>query len=192
MTSSIIAEKNELRGKARAKRADLARGCTDFGERIAAFTDTLPVSAGTMVSGYVAMGEEADPSLLIEALKARGCEVCYPRVHKGQPLTFHVPVPGEHWMRSGFGVQEPRPDWPRANPKVLLVPLLAFDAQGYRLGYGGGYYDRTLAHFRAEREITAIGIAYAGQEVERVPRDARDERLDAVVTEQGFRRFCRA
>jgi 5-formyltetrahydrofolate cyclo-ligase len=181
-----------LREAARARRAELARGCPDFVGRIATFANVLPGSAGTTVSGYIAMGDEADPAQLIEVLKARGCEICYPLVHKGQPLTFHVPVEGERWIRSGFGVLEPRPDWPRADPPVLLVPLLAFDAEGYRLGYGGGYYDRTLAHFRSEREITAIGIAYAGQELEHVPHDTGDERLDAVVTELGFRRFPKA
>jgi len=92
-------------------------------------------------------------------------------------------------MSGAFGITEPRPDWPRAFPSVLLVPLLAFDARGYRLGYGGGYYDRTLALFRAEREIAAIGIAYAGQEVSAVPYEPSDEKLDMVVTETGLRRF---
>jgi 5-formyltetrahydrofolate cyclo-ligase len=192
MTSDTISEKRGLREAARAGRAELARGCPDFANRVAMFAEALPVSAGTMVSGYIAMGDEANPAQLIAALKARGCEISYPRVHKGQPLTFHVPVEGEHWIRSGFGVLEPRPDWPRANPAVLLVPLLLFDADGYRLGYGGGYYDRTLAHFRAEREPTAIGVAFAGQEADRLPRDSRDERLDAVVTEEGFKRFSKA
>ena len=189
MTADIISEKKLLRETARAKRAELARACPDFAERIAALADALPVSSGTMVSGYVAMGDEADPAQLVATLKARGCEVSYPLVHRGQPLTFHVPVEGEHWITSAFGVEEPRPDWPLAHPTLLLVPLLAFDAAGYRLGYGGGYYDRTLAQFRAEQEVTAIGIAFAGQESKQVPHDARDERLDGVVTEQGFRRF---
>jgi len=189
---TLVSEKKRLREVARAKRVQLAHACPDFANSIAAFADALSVGSGTKISGYVAMGDEADPAMLVEVLKARGCEICYPRVHKGQPLTFHVPVEGEHWITSTFGVQEPRPDWPRANPTILLVPLLAFDADGYRLGYGGGYYDRTLAHLRGQGVVTAIGIAFAGQEVERLPRDARDEKLDAVVTEEGFRRFRRA
>jgi 5-formyltetrahydrofolate cyclo-ligase len=189
MISAIISEKRLLRVLARAKRAELTRACPDFAQRIVDYADALPASRGTMVGGYVAMGDEADPTQMIAALRTRGCEVSFPLVHKGQPLTFHVPVEGEHWIRSGFGVLEPRPDWPLALPEVLLVPLLAFDATGYRLGYGGGYYDRTLAQFRAERPVTAIGVAFAGQEIECVPRDAGDQRLDAVVTEQAFRRF---
>jgi 5-formyltetrahydrofolate cyclo-ligase len=189
MTTNIIFEKRALREAARAKRAELARACPDFAKQIAHSTDALPVSRGQMVSAYIAMGDEADPARLITALQARGCEVSYPLVHRGQPLTFHVPVEGEQWVRSSFGVLEPRPDWPLAHPTLLLVPLLAFDSSGFRLGYGGGYYDRTLAKFRSERAIMAIGIAFAGQEINRVPRDARDEPLDGVVTEAGFRRF---
>src|ERR1051326_7474535 len=177
MTSNIISKKKELREAARARRAELARDCPVFAARIAAFADALPLSSGAMVSGYLAMGDEANPAQLIKALKARGCEISYPLVHKGQALTFHVPIEGEHCIRSGFGVLEPRPDWPRANPILLLVPLLLFDADGYRLGYGGGYYDRTLAHFRSLRAITAVGIAFAGQETARLPRDSGDEPL---------------
>ena len=189
MITNITSEKKLLREAARAKRAELARACPDFAQRIAACADALPVSPGAMVSGYMAMGDEADPAQLIAALKAHGCEVSYPLVHRGQALTFHVPVEGEHWIKSGFGVEEPRSDWPLAHPTLLLVPLLAFDADGHRLGYGGGYYDRTLAQFRAEREIIAIGIAFAGQEMKQVSHESRDERLDGVVTEDGFRRF---
>jgi 5-formyltetrahydrofolate cyclo-ligase len=69
------------------------------------------------------------------------------------------------------------------------VPLLAFDATGHRLGYGGGYYDRTLSALRARHPVMAVGVAYAGQEVEKLPRDAFDEPLDMLVTEQGLRRF---
>ena len=129
------------------------------------------------VSGYRALAEEADPSWLLSALQASGCEICYPRVHmKGQPLWFHVPVANEPWVPGAFGIPEPRADWPRAFPSVFLVPLLAFDARGYRLGYGGGYYDRTLAQFRHERGVMAVGIAFGGQEVPSVPHDSSDEK----------------
>ncbi|HEY2418591.1 MAG TPA: 5-formyltetrahydrofolate cyclo-ligase, partial [Steroidobacteraceae bacterium] len=111
---------------------------------------------------------------------------------KAHPLIFHVPVAHEPWLPGTFGIPEPRTDWPRAEPSVLLVPLLAFDAEGYRLGYGGGYYDRTLAHLRAHHSVTAVGVAFAGQEVPRIPREPNDQRLDMLVTEQGIRRFPEA
>jgi 5-formyltetrahydrofolate cyclo-ligase len=183
-------EKQALRELARVRRQDLARALPDFAQRIAKYADDLPDSVNAQVSGYRALPEEADPSGLLNCLRTRGCEICYPRVHmKGHPLWFHVPVAQEPWLPGAFGIPEPRPDWPRALPTLLLVPLLAFDAAGYRLGYGGGYYDRTLAQFRAERSITAIGIAFAGQEVPSVPHDSSDERLDMIVTEAGVRRL---
>jgi 5-formyltetrahydrofolate cyclo-ligase len=191
MNSNNTTEKKALRPAERARRTELARACPDFAERIARYADDLPLSARATVGGYRALTGEADPSLLLAALQARGCELAYPRVHmKGQPLWFHVPVEHEPWVAGAFGILEPRPDWPRAYPSVLLVPLLAFDAEGYRLGYGGGYYDRTLAQFRSERPVAAIGVAFAGQEVEYVPRDASDQPLDSVVTELGLRRFA--
>lgn len=191
MNSNIAAEKRALRRAARARRAELARACPDFAERIAGYAGDLPLSARVTVGGYQALSGEADPSQLMESLHASGCELAYPRVHmKGQPLWFHVPVEHEPWVAGAFGIIEPRPDWPRAYPSIVLVPLLAFDADGYRLGYGGGYYDRTLAQFRTERRIAAIGVAFAGQEVEHVPRDASDQLLDSVVTEFGPRRFA--
>jgi 5-formyltetrahydrofolate cyclo-ligase len=191
MVSNIATEKRKLREAARVTRLQLAGTLPDFAQRIAAHIDQLPIADGFRVSAYRALAEEADPSRLLQAFEARGCEICYPRVHmKGQPLWFHVPVAHEPWLPGAFGIPEPRADWPRAFPSVLLVPLLAFDAEGYRLGYGGGYYDRTLAHFRAEREVTAIGVAFAGQEVACVPHDAGDEKLDMMVTETGVRRFA--
>ena len=187
---SIVFEKREMREQARQRRAELARALPDFASCIVKFASQLSVGAGERISGYRALPDEADPSLLLAALEAQGCEISYPRVHaKAHPLWFHVPVAHEPWQAGAFGIPEPRPDWPRTVPSLLLVPLLAFDAEGFRLGYGGGYYDRTLANFRAERQITAIGVAFAGQEVPLVPHETGDEPLDMVVTENGIRRF---
>lgn len=88
-----------------------------------------------------------------------------------------------------YGMAEPHPQAEAVTPSVLLVPLLAFDRTGYRLGYGGGFYDRTLEALRMVGPITAIGIAYAGQMVDAVPHDDLDQRLDAVLTEAGLMRF---
>jgi 5-formyltetrahydrofolate cyclo-ligase len=186
----IAAQKKVLRQEARARRRELAASCPDFAERVASFAGELPLPAKADVSGYRTIAEEADPSRLIAALQARGFEVSYPRVHqKAQPLWFHVPIGDEPWLPGAFGIPEPRLTWPRAFPTALLIPLLAFDANGYRLGYGGGYYDRSLAQLRASSPVLAIGVAFSGQEVEHVPHDAADQRLDMVVTELGVRRF---
>ena len=94
-------------------------------------------------------------------------------------------------MAAGFGTKEPPVSSPERVPTVVLAPLLAFDKEGYRIGYGGGYYDRTLAVLRAGGSVTVIGVAYAAQEVETVPRDGYDQPLDWIVTEAGARKFNR-
>jgi 5-formyltetrahydrofolate cyclo-ligase len=148
------------------------------------------IPTGAKVSAYLAMGSELDPAPSIAALAARGHPVLMPVVTpRGQPLLFRHWRPGDRLVKGPLGTQMPHPDAPADEPEVLLVPLLAFDAEGYRLGYGGGYYDRTLRALRARWNITAIGLAYAGQEVTSVPHEAYDERLDAVATELGLRMF---
>jgi 5-formyltetrahydrofolate cyclo-ligase len=107
---------------------------------------------------------------------------------KATPLRFREWGPGTAMEAGAFGALIPSEGaW--VEPQVLIVPLLAFDARGYRLGYGGGFYDRTLQGLRARHEVLAIGFAFAAQEVAEVPIDVFDQRLDAVVTEQGLRVF---
>jgi 5-formyltetrahydrofolate cyclo-ligase len=122
------------------------------------------------------------------ALHGLGYRVAAPVVTgKGQPLAFREWEPGCRTERGGFGVRLPA-DGEALEPDLLLVPLLAFDAQGFRLGYGGGFYDRTLEALRAVRPVTAIGLAYAAQQLPHVPHGPRDQRLDAVATEAGLLR----
>jgi 5-formyltetrahydrofolate cyclo-ligase len=100
------------------------------------------------------------------------------------PLSFHVIPPGTALQKSAFGVLEPPADAPVIEPDLILVPLLGFDRRGYRLGYGQGHYDRTLMALRARRPVTAVGLAWACQEVDRIPADAFDQPLDWVVTDK--------
>jgi 5-formyltetrahydrofolate cyclo-ligase len=168
----------------------LAAECPDFAQRVAAHTDALAILRGSVVGAYVAMAGEADPHLILKKLALTDCTFAFPRVvAKKQPLAFHHWQAGRELMKSAFGVLEPRPDWPLATPNILLVPMLAFDRDGYRLGYGGGFYDMTLAVSRARWPVRAIGVAFVGQEVETLPREAHDQRLDAIVTENGVRPF---
>jgi len=177
--------KSDLRKEARARRAGLAH--PDFAARLAAHADALGIADASLVGAYVALPGEADPHLLLKALSLRGCTLAFPRVvARNAPLAFHHWRPGREFVAGAYGIAEPAADWPVAYPRILLLPLLAFDAAGCRLGYGGGYYDRTIAELRKGGEVRIIGVAFAGQEVAGLPHEAHDIVLDAVVTEQGL------
>jgi 5-formyltetrahydrofolate cyclo-ligase len=103
---------------------------------------------------------------------------------RGKPLMMRTWHWGEELGSGVWGIREPKPEAAQVDPDIVLVPLLAFDRAGYRLGYGGGYYDLTIAGLRARKTITAVGIAFAAQEVARVPTTPRDARLDLVLTER--------
>jgi 5-formyltetrahydrofolate cyclo-ligase len=110
-------------------------------------------------------------------------------VARGAPLIFRDWTPETRFIPGGFKTEVPEPAAPEVVPTMLLVPLLAFDLKGYRLGYGGGFYDRTLVKLRAASKVTAIGFAYEGQRVDEVPRAEYDQPLDAILTEREFRRI---
>jgi len=157
-----------------------------MGLRLAEFAEDLALPSGAVVGGYHAHFDEADPALLLARLVELGCAIAFPRVvAKDAPLEFHHVPDGAVLAPGSFGIPEPLAHWPRAVPGVLLVPLLAFDAAGHRLGYGGGFYDRTLAALK----VPAIGIAYAGQEVSSLPAEPHDMALSLILTEHGLLRF---
>lgn len=132
---------------------------------------------------FASFAEEIDTSPLAALLAARGQALCLPRQDgRERPLAFHRWRPGEPLAAGPFRVPEPSPEQPLVTPRVLVVPLLAFDRHGARLGYGAGYYDRTLAALRAPGPVQAIGLAFDTQEVDRVPVSAHDEPLDLVIT----------
>lgn len=179
-------EKQALRARARATRVVVPGAALE----VASHFPLELAKAGTVVAGTVAMQTELDSLPLLRRLAQAGCTLALPRTpRRGQPLTFHRWHEGDALFTSAFGVQEPGADAPLLVPDVLLVPLLAFDATGARLGYGGGFYDVTLTALRARRQVLAVGLAYASQEVPRVPTEPHDQHLDAVSTERGFRRF---
>jgi 5-formyltetrahydrofolate cyclo-ligase len=190
---TITARKQAMREEALARRAVLRAQAPDAALRMARnFLGRIPLPDGAVVSAFVAIGEETDPAPLIALLRSKGHPIALPRVvKKGEKLAFHLYESGAALIPGVFGLSQPAKDWPEAVPDVLIVPLLAFDARGMRLGYGGGFYDRTLKDLRATRNILAIGFAFAGQEVPDVPHRESDEPLDWVVTETGVRKFER-
>jgi 5-formyltetrahydrofolate cyclo-ligase len=146
-----------------------------------------PPPPGAVVSGFWPIGREIDIRPLLLALHERGHKVVLPVTPKrGNPLTFRLWRPGDVLQPERFGTFRPIGD--EAVPDFLLVPLLAFDRRGHRLGYGAGFYDRTLAGLPEGRD--ALGVAYAGQEVPEVPAGPTDMRLDAVATDNGVI-FCK-
>jgi 5-formyltetrahydrofolate cyclo-ligase len=137
------------------------------------------------VAGYLPVRGELDPRPAMLALAGLGFGVCVPVVEApGRPLAFRRWAPGMPTVRGLFGIEVPAVAEP-GHPDVLLVPMLAFDRRGHRLGYGGGFYDRTIAALRAAGAVQAFGFAYAAQEIPAVPDAETDMRLDAIVTERG-------
>ncbi|NEX47124.1 5-formyltetrahydrofolate cyclo-ligase [Pseudotabrizicola algicola] len=166
-----------------ARKAAFAAGQGQAAELLA---DVLAAERGRVLAGYMPMRTEIDP---LPAMAAHQGPVGVPVIiGAAQPLRFREWTPGCALETGAFGAQIPAEvAW--VEPAVLIVPLLAFDARGYRLGYGGGFYDRTLEGLRARGPVLAIGFAFAAQEVEVVPIDATDQRLDMIVTEREVRRF---
>ena len=184
---AIRARKAQLREEAKARRAALPRDQAE-GAALAVRDRILAagiVPAGAIVSAFWPIGDEFDVRPTLEALGERGHTLCLPVVvGKGRPLAFRAWKPGDSLEHAGFGLSVPRWDAPPAVPDFLLVPLLAFDRRGFRLGYGGGYFDRTIETLRAHpKPITALGAAFAAQEVQEVPILPHDQRLDGIATE---------
>ena len=185
MGAGLDQEKAALRAAARRRRQDAAEAAPDAGPRLAGqLFEALGFGGGLPVSGYWPIRSELDIRPSLERLVRRGHPLGLPVVvAKGAPLIFRLWRPGEPLVEAGFGTSVPTDDRPEVNPRVLLVPLLSFDRAGYRLGYGGGFYDRTMAALRARQQTLAVGVAFAAQEIEAVPRGPFDQPLDWIVTE---------
>ncbi len=184
----IDAAKHALRPDMARRRSALNAEQREAGAQALAQTGIAFASPppGAVVSGYAAIRDELSPLPLLEALCAGGHPVALPvTAGKGAPLIFRAWQPGAPLETGAFSVPVPGEDAAELTPGIVLVPLLAFDRQGFRLGYGAGFYDRTLAGLRAKGSVTAIDIAFDEQRLEAVPRDAYDEPLDWVLTPTG-------
>lgn len=168
--------------------ADRAEGFPRVAAATAALLDALRDAPPGVVSGYMPIRSEMSPLPAMTALSATRA-LCVPVIQgKGQPLLFHRWAPETEMVEGPFGAQVPRVA-EIVQPSVVIVPLVAFDRAGARLGYGGGFYDRTLALLRAAGPVRAIGLAYAAQEApDPLPREATDQPLDGLVTEAGLLR----
>jgi 5-formyltetrahydrofolate cyclo-ligase len=154
-------------------------------EALAARPFPIPVAPGTIVSGFMPLKSEINPLPLMRKLAGAGARLALPVIDaRGKPLILRAFTFGDALNSGQWGIREPKPEAPEVPPDIMLVPLLAFDRTGHRVGYGAGYYDRTIAKFRAMKTVVAVGIAYAAQEIEAVPITERDARLDLVLTER--------
>lgn len=196
-SSDIDAEKTRIRATARADRDALSSG---LGVAAAAgvaarFMSTAALVAhtgvGTSISGYMPIGSEIDPQTLMAQLSARGSTLCLPDTNTPDaPLNFRRWNFGDDLRPGNYGIPVPAGDADDIRPDLLLVPMLAFDRGGHRLGYGGGYYDRTIAALGAEKTITTVGLAFSGQVRDDLPVGPHDMRLDWIVTESAALRVA--
>ena len=183
---SVLQKKAELRRDAIARRDALPPDARQAAaEAIAARAFPLAITPGAIVSGFMPLQSEINPLPLMRKLTEAGARLALPVVGgRGKPLIMREWTFGEPLSAGVWGIREPEPEAAEVEPDILLVPLLAFDRAGYRIGYGGGYYDRTIAQLRAHKAVIAVGLAYAAQEVSAVPATPRDARLDLVLTER--------
>ena len=179
-------QKATLRAAALARRDALpAAERQAAAEAIAARAFPVELPAGSIVSGFSPMKSEINPLPLLRKLANAGGKLALPVVAgRGQPLIMRAWAFGEPMASGVWGIREPKPEAPEVDPDILLVPLAAFDRAGHRIGYGAGYYDMTINALRAKKPVIAIGLAFAAQEIPKVPATARDARLDLVLTER--------
>jgi len=177
--------KLQLRANALAKRDLLPPQERQAGaEKLAARALPVDVSA-KIVSGFMPMKTEINPLPLLRRLADAGAQLALPAIDaRGKPLIMRAWKIGDELKAGQWGIREPLPQAAQVDPDILLVPLAAFDRAGHRIGYGAGYYDMTIRALRAKKQVVAIGIAFAAQEIPRVPATERDERLDFIMTER--------
>jgi 5-formyltetrahydrofolate cyclo-ligase len=178
--------KTELRKAALARRDALGADVrAAAAQAIAARPFPMPVPPGAIVSGFMPLKSEINPLPLMRTLADAGAKLALPVVAgKGRPLIMRAFTFRDVLASGVWGIREPKPEAPEVFPDILLVPLLAFDRSGHRIGYGAGYYDMTITALRARKSVAAVGIAFGAQEVAQVPSTPRDARLDLVLTER--------
>jgi 5-formyltetrahydrofolate cyclo-ligase len=184
--------KKALRKAVLARMAALgSERAREAGEALArARLEFLGSLSGRAIGAFHSFGNELPTGPLLSRLCAEGAVVGLPVViRKGEPLVFRRWQPGDAMGEGPFGIRQPLASAPEVRPDILFVPLVAFDDQGFRLGYGGGFYDRTIAKLRGEQSVVTIGLAYDEQEVTRVPREAHDQRLDFMLTPSKLHKF---
>ena len=182
-----VTNKPSLRAQALSARQGLpqalrSQAAQQLGQRLGLF---IPPGA-SIIAGYRAINGEIDPQHGLSALEQAGHRICLPVIRRsGEALAFRQWSVGAPLQKGQYDIEVPADDAPECIPSILLVPLVAFDRSGHRLGYGAGYYDRTIAALRqASNALQIIGVGYSMQQLEHIPAQAHDEKLDAIITEK--------
>ncbi len=184
-SSAIADAKAAIRREALARRdglpADMRAAAA---QAIAERPFPIAMAADAIVSGFMPLKSEINPIPLMRKLADAGAQLALPAIAgRGQPLTMRAYSIGQPLASGVWGIREPAPDAREVFPDIVIAPLLAFDRSGHRVGYGAGYYDMTIMGLRARKPVVAVGIAFAAQEIARVPTTAHDAPLDLVLTE---------
>ena len=174
----------------RALRRLLAEGTPDAAERAARRLPLSRFSRFRIVAAYRPQGSELDPLPVLEAILGFDPGFATPvlpvALDKTSPLSFRHWNPQDRLVPDAFGIPSPPASAPLLVPNLVIAPMLAFDRKGGRLGQGAGHYDRTLANLRKVRPVFMLGLAFAGQELDAIPQERHDQRLDAILTETEY------
>lgn len=189
---AFATEKRKLREAMQQKRMAMPHAAMLRASEAVArhFSDHPILAFEPSIAGYIAMRGELDIRALFAAMGRFNKQTALPAMTEQKTLLFRRWSIGDALVRHTIGVQEPEATAPSIFPAIVLVPLLAFDGEGYRLGYGGGYYDRTMEMMRRfDKPPIFIGVGYSSQEIDQVPNEAHDQRLDGILTELGVSMF---
>ena len=182
-----FSEKAKLRAAMRRRRVAMAKAHPEAARVAARNFPSERLSSFKTISGYHPLGAELDPGPLMARFAAAGAVIALPAaMDRATPLVFRLHDPAEPLVPDTFGIPSPPASAAGAAPDLIITPILAFDRRGGRLGQGAGCYDRTIAALRAAGPVFVLGLAYAGQEIEASPFQAHDQRLDAILTEEGY------
>lgn len=182
----FLSGKQALRERLKAERRAAAAARPDAALHACAnFLRAIPVDAGMTVALYDPIRGELDVGPLRSALTERGARILLPAMRaKNAPLEFRLVEMEDALIEGRFGVREPSVGAEQLRPGVVVTPLLGFTRSGDRLGYGAGFYDRTIEALRAAGPLLTVGFAFGAQEVDAIPSGPHDQRLDWIVTER--------
>ncbi|HOO81467.1 MAG TPA: 5-formyltetrahydrofolate cyclo-ligase [Alphaproteobacteria bacterium] len=183
-------QKTILRDQARKHRTLTDIRAEDPDAATPLFFDALQPHAGQIIAAYWPKGREFDPTGILERALNEGLTCALPKVEADTKiLRFIQWTHKTKLVKGAFGILEPE-EGPELQPDIFLVPMLAFDRKGYRLGQGGGYYDATLEHYRGKKDVAAVGIAYAAQAVLfNLPAEDHDQPMDWILTPKGIAKY---